>query len=458
MWENAALWYPDAASWHDRRTMDPRHESHGTIVVGTGPGGAAVARGLTQRGESVLMLERGAERPVTGGIAQTLRELGTPGRSVLITGGLLATVRAITTGGSSIYFYGTAYDPPYGVFDRYGIDLRPEVAAIKDELPIGPLADDLRGPKASRIMGAAREIGLDWNPLPKFVDQDQARKGGWLGYYEAPSYESKWNARMWVDDAVAGGARLVTGAHVNRVVIEGGAATGVEYSHGGETVVARAGRVVVAAGGIGTPVVLGRSGFDGVGRNLFYDPLICVMGEAAGVASGPEMPMTAGMHCGDDGYMITDMTVPRSLYSLLAAQMGRVDRLGAYRHTLQIMVKAQDGLSGHLTAGGGVRKRLTRSDRAKLLHGYELAKKVLRAAGARHVFRSWYIASHPGGTVKLGEFVDADLGTRYDNLYVCDASVIPEAWGLPPTLTLLALGRRLAAHLAGERSGAATGG
>ena len=47
------------------------------------------------------------------------------------------------------------------------------------------------------------------------------------------------------------------------------------------------------------------------------------------------------------------------------------------------------------------------------------------------------------GTVKLGEFVDADLGTRYDNLYVCDCSVIPVAWGLPPTLTLLALGDRL---------------
>jgi len=33
-------------------------------------------------------------------------------------------------------------------------------------------------------------------------------------------------------------------------------------------------------------------------------------------------------------------------------------------------------------------------------------------------------------------------------VYVCDASVIPEPWGLPPTLTLLCLGWRLGRMLA----------
>lgn len=438
--------------------MEPTSRQHATIVVGTGPGGASVARDLAAAGERVLMLEWGANRPVTGGLAQTLAELGTPGKSVLVTSGMLAAVRAITTGGSSVYFYGTAFEPPYDMWDRYGIDLRSEAAAIKKELAIAPLGPDLVGPKATRIMDAAHDAGLDWAPLPKFVDQDEARKGGWLGYYMAPSYGTKWNARKWVDEAVAHGAELVTGAHVHRVVIEDGSATGVEYTKDGETRLAHADRIVVAAGGIGSPVILARSGIDGVGRDFFYDPLICAMGEAPGVSSGPEMPMVAGVHCADDGYMMTDMTVPRSLYSLMSTQVGRVDRLGAYPHTLQIMVKAKDGLSGHLGANGAVHKGLTRDDRAKLAHGYERAKKVLEAAHARHVYKSWYMASHPGGTVKVDEFVDRDLKTRYDNLYVCDCSVIPEAWGLPPTLTLLALGRRLAAHLGGTRAATTSSG
>jgi len=43
--------------------------------------------------------------------------------------------------------------------------------------------------------------------------------------------------------------------------------------------------------------------------------------------------------------------------------------------------------------------------------------------------------------------VDNNLQTKYENLYVCDASVIPEEFGVPPVLTTIALGKRLAKHL-----------
>jgi choline dehydrogenase-like flavoprotein len=57
------------------------------------------------------------------------------------------------------------------------------------------------------------------------------------------------------------------------------------------------------------------------------------------------------------------------------------------------------------------------------------------------------LAAHPGGTVKIGEHVDTNLKTKFDNLYVCDCSVMPQEWGLPPTTSLIALGKRLAKHL-----------
>jgi len=114
------------------------------------------------------------------------------------------------------------------------------------------------------------------------------------------------------------------------------------------------------------------------------------------------------------------------------------------------MVKVKDELGGRLTERGGVRKKLSAADRAKLLHGYENAKRILREAGATDIYKTWYLASHPGGTVKIGQLVDANLETAYRNLYVCDCSVIPEAWGLPPVLTIIGLGKRLARHLAAE--------
>jgi choline dehydrogenase-like flavoprotein len=49
--------------------------------------------------------------------------------------------------------------------------------------------------------------------------------------------------------------------------------------------------------------------------------------------------------------------------------------------------------------------------------------------------------------------VDSRLETATRGLFVCDASVLPAPWGLPPTLTLLCLAERLAAELAGAASG-----
>jgi choline dehydrogenase-like flavoprotein len=47
--------------------------------------------------------------------------------------------------------------------------------------------------------------------------------------------------------------------------------------------------------------------------------------------------------------------------------------------------------------------------------------------------------------------VDTDLKTKFDNLYVCDCSVMPQEWGLPPTTSIIALGKRLAKHLMDQK-------
>ncbi|MEJ2102272.1 MAG: hypothetical protein P8X68_20235 [Desulfobacterales bacterium] len=98
------------------------------------------------------------------------------------------------------------------------------------------------------------------------------------------------------------------------------------------------------------------------------------------------------------------------------------------------MVKSKDELGGKLTDKGGVRKILDKQERQKLKRGYARAKAILKNAGAKGIFKTPYLASHPGGTVKVGDLLDSNLMTKYQNLFVCDCSVIPEAWGLPPTI------------------------
>ncbi len=431
-------------------TLEPASQFD-AIVAGSGPGGATVARELTRRGMKVLILEWGGGEPLSGSLTQAMDMVGTPGKSLLFTGQGLSMARGVTVGGSSVIYCATAWEPPHEMLQGYGLDIREHVAEARAELPIGPLSDGLMGPQQTRIMESAQSLGYAWNKIDKYLYQDRCLGGCDRCFLGCPR-RAKWTARNWAEEAAANGATLITRARVKRVILEDKKAVGVTWSQWGRERRAFAPIIVISAGGIGTPVILRATGLKQAGYDYFFDPLITVFGAADDLAGRGEVPMAAGVHLPGDGYMMTDMTVHHSLYEGFSAQVGRVDRLFAHKRTMAIMIKAKDSLGGRLTDSGGVRKNLAKSDAKKLAHGFERAKKILTNAGAKHVFKSWYIAAHPGGTAKVNDLVDANLKTEIDNLYVCDCSVIPEAWGLPPTLTLLGLGKRLAAHLA-QRAG-----
>ncbi|MBU3916528.1 GMC family oxidoreductase N-terminal domain-containing protein, partial [bacterium] len=386
---------------------------------------------------------------------QALSNIMIPGKSFLITNGLIGLVRGIITGGSSIFYYGTAFDPPQEMFKSYGIDISEEIKEVRTELPIAPLSDKLMGPGAKRIMESAQELGYAWNKLPKFIDQEKCEAQCWKCTWGCPT-GAKWSARMFVEEAAQNGAELVNGARVRKVIVENGKAIGVEYTKRGFTQKVFAPKVILSAGGIGSPGILRESGINLAGYDFFFDPLIAVMGTVKGLKAGKEIPMASGVHMVDEGYLMTDMAMPRSLHMIMAAEVFKFNRLFSNGKSLKIMVKIKDGLGGRLTDKGGVRKGLSEADKQKLRRGGARAKDILQNAGAKNIFKSWYLAAHPGGTAKINDVVDSNLMTELENLYVCDCSVVPEAWGLPPTFSLLCLGKRLAKHLSGEKNAGAT--
>lgn len=419
------------------------------IIVGSGPGGGSVANELSKQGLKILILEKGRGEPIKGTATQLIPMALIPGKSLHFTQQMLGLIHGIAVGGSSLIYYANAFDPPYDLFDAYGIDLRQEVAEVKQELPIAPLSDDLVGPAARKIMESAKDLGFEWNKLPKIVYQDKCRLNCDKCVMGCP-YGAKWSSRMYIEDVCDNGAVLITGAHVKRVLQENHTASGVEFFCQGKLHRTFAKTIILAAGGIGTPLILRQSGIHNVGSDFFFDPLIFAIGEVDDLSGGKEFPMATGHHFHEDGYMLTDLVLPRWLYWLFTAQVLRFDRLPAHKRSLPIMIKARDELGGYLTKRGGVRKRITEIERKRLMNGYDHAHKILVNAGARNIYKTWYLAVHPGGTVKINEAVNSNLKTELDNLYVCDCSVIPEAWGLPPSLTLLALGKRLGKHLSGQ--------
>ena len=430
--------------------METQWEEGDPSSYGSGPGGATVAREVSQRKKKVLILEWGDNDPLTGSFWFYAKSLLRPGRGLLITPQLLGLVRGITTGGSSVFYYATCFPVPFEMLNSHGIDISREVEEMRQELPIGPLKDEMMGPMARRIMDSARDLGFDWQKLDKLMYQDSWKPGHPFGHYGDP-YGVKWSARMYIGEALSTGAQLVTNARVTRVIIENGAAVGVEYKKNRTLSTAFAPKIIISAGGIGSPVILRASGLKNAGYDFFFDPLIGVRGTVDDIDIPlSEIPMSAGVHMQDEGYMMTDMVFPAATTALFTAQVFRFDKMFSQRNTLQILVKTKDELGGKITDRGGVRKNLDKTEKGKLLRGYERAREILENAGAKSIFKTGYLAAHPGGTVKVGDLLDSDLKTEYDNLYVCDCSVIPEAWGLPPTATIIGLGKRLARHLAGE--------
>ena len=420
------------------------------IIVGSGPGGATVAKELSERKKKVLILEWGDNNPLTGNFWWGSKSLLWPGRSLLLTQQMLGLVRGIAAGGSTVFYYATCFPVPFDMLKSHGVDIAGEVAEARAELPIAPLKDEMVGPMATRIMESAQDLGYQWQKLEKFMYQDRWKPEYPFSHYGDP-HGVKWSARMYIDQALANGAELIDKAKVKRVIIEDKVAIGVEFIKNGKSSKVMAPKIILSAGGIGSPIILRASGIKRAGFDFFFDPLIGVRGIVKDMdVPLSEIPMSAGIHMKDEGYMMTDMSHPSATTALFAAQVFRFGQMFSRKRTLQIMVKAKDELGGHLTDSGGVRKILDKNEKKKLLRGYERARKILQKAGARGIFKTAYLAAHPGGTVKVGDLLDSDLKTEYDNLYVCDCSVIPEAWGLPPTLTLIGLGKRLAKHLTGE--------
>jgi choline dehydrogenase-like flavoprotein len=422
------------------------------IIVGSGPGGATTAKELSTKGKKVLILEWGPYKPIKGSFLQYFFQQLLPGKSMLITSQFLGMVRGITTGGSSLFYYGTSFEVPHKMMKKYGIDLSKEEKETLKELPIAPLKDEMMTPMAKKMMESARELGYDWKKLNKFMDQKKWKKGQTFGYFGDPN-SVKWSARMYIEEAIEKGSVLIDKAKVTNIILDKNTATGVEFKKKGKKYKAFAPKIIIAAGGIGSPVILRKMGLKDVGKNFFFDPLITVCGKAKDVIKQKdEIPMSAGCHFPGDGIVMTDMPIPTILDKIFTLQFLRFHRLFESKKTLRIMIKIRDDLSGNLTDAGGVRKKLTAEDKAKLKKGFDHAKKILENAGATGIYRTGYLAAHPGGTVKIGEFVDSDLKLiNYNNLYVCDCSVIPEPWGLPPTLTLVCLGKKLAKHLTGNK-------
>jgi choline dehydrogenase-like flavoprotein len=219
----------------------------------------------------------------------------------------------------------------------------------------------------------------------------------------------------------------------------------------GHAVEIRAETVILAAGGLATPVILKQSGLNEAGQELFMDLFVNVYGVADGINQIHEPTMTLVDHefHASEGFIISPFINHSRLGRFIEA--GPLGAALPTHNLIGLMVKTKDDAAGRVNPDASVSKPVTNDDWVRLNRGAAIAKEILVKAGAnpKSLVVSKPQGAHPGGTAAIGQVVDANLQTRVDNLFVCDSSVLPTAPGLPPILTIAALAKRLARTLVG---------
>lgn len=419
------------------------------VVVGSGAGGATVAKELASKNVKVLVLERGLAPKEIGSLKTAVLKLYDRCALRASMEGIIV-YRGLMLGGTTVVSCGNGVRVLENELKSEGIELEREFEETERELNVKPMVDRLIGPGSRLIMDAANRLGVDMVPMPKYMYPEKCNSCGKcvLGCKR----EAKWSALEFIKEAKDDGAEVVTDIDVKSVVIKDGKVIGVVAIKDNKVVRVYANKVVVAAGGIGSPVILKKSGLSEAGNRLFVDMFNVTYGilndKKINLWKEPTMAVVSTKYYKEKGFILAPfLDVPLVLRWVMSK---RKQLKGfKYENLLGIMVKIRDESVGGVTESEKFEKRASKKDRKILGEGETIAAEILIEAGVKKedIIFTKPRGAHPGGGAAIGEIVDNNLETKIKNLYVCDASVLPVSPGEPPIVTIVALAKRLCKHL-----------
>ena len=431
------------------------------IVIGTGAGGATVARELSKKDYKVLILEKG-KRHKTGTSVNYIKSIPVDLKADLSGEDLdkydfldypaelmyLEDVGGTTSVSlaNACYACSTCYsNSATKQFKIHDLDLFKELIDASADLKVNPFPANLMGPATRKMVDAGENLGYFMEPMPKFIDFSKCDSCGLC--ISGCKKGAKWDSTHFVNEAIDNGATLISDFTVTKITHENGKVTGVEGLFGDQTKVFEAKKVIVAAGALNTPLILKNSDImENVGEGLFCDLFITVGGFLRGIKLNKEIPMGTKAEFGPYFLSPHFSTQIIPLLENKGFNANPEDIIG-------IMVKIADEANGKINSDRSVEKPLTERDIGLLKEGYEKSVEVLIKTGVdpSSIVSTPIRGAHPGGTAAIGKVVDNNLETKIKGLFIADTSVIPQAPGRPPILTITALAKRLA-QIIGERT------
>ena len=421
------------------------------IIVGSGIGGATAAKELANRGKKVTILEAGGY-PKIGTEWKALRyytgNLWGPGE---FSSDGVEILRTLMVGGSSMATLGNGVRSLQNEFRSIGLELEEEFIEAETELNILPCPDENMGERTKLLLKASEELGYNMKPMPKYIDY--SRCSGCGNCAVGCIYGAKWTSRNYLGESYKKGAELMINHKVIEILHKGDEVRGVKVRTPDGVKELESSCVILAAGGIGTPIILQNSGIN-AGSHLFADTFINTFGviQHANFENELGMATIIDEFHDSEGFILSPFIEgPLDLLTDRISLSNKIRSLNV-KKLIGVMAKTKDEPNGKINADGSFEKPITEVDQEKIDKGFERSSLLLEAAGAdpKSIFRTHVRAAHPGGTAGIGRVIDKEQETEVSGLFVSDCSAFPETPGKPPVLSIIALSKFLAKRLADE--------
>ena len=392
------------------------------IIVGSGAGGAIIARELAKDKIPVTIIEKGPY--INSKDAFNYYDAYNDDVDLLTT---------TCVGGATIVSMSNMVRALDEELHEYGIDISNEYEYVEELVKVHDLDDSHIGRGTQLFLDAGKELGLKTLKMPKAIREEDCIQCGKCAF-GCPA-DAKWSGKDFVDEAVDAGATFISEAEVTEIIVEDSQVKGVKYIKDNVEEIIDSDTVVLSAGAIGSTLLLRSAGID-AGHELFFDPFVTVGGYLKDINFNTEVQMA--------GLVIGKNFVLSPHFSTFT-----FDDDVENKDILSIMVKTADEAVGYVDDDGDVVKINTINDIRLLAEGVATAGFILEKAGVdpSTISSTVYRGAHPGGTAPIGKIVDSNQETEIKGLFVSDASVLPISPGKPPILTILALSKRLSDYL-----------
>ena len=396
------------------------------IIIGSGAGGAIIARELAKNKIPVTIIEKGPY--IDSKDAFNYYDSYNDSVDLLTT---------TCVGGATIVSMSNMVRALDSELHEYGVDISSEYGYVDDLVGVHDLDDSHIGKGTQLFLDAGKELGLKTLKMPKAIREKDCIQCGKCAF-GCPA-DAKWSGKDFIDEAVDDGATFISEAEVTEVIVEDSKVKGVKYIKNNIEESIFSDTVILSAGAIGSTLLLRSAGID-AGRKIFFDPFVTVGGYLKDINFNTEVQM-AGLVIGNNFVLSPHF----SSFTIGNMDNKKVEN----KDILSIMVKTADEAEGYVDDDGDVVKINTIKDIRYLAEGVATAGFILEKAGVdpTTIASTLYRGAHPGGTAPIGEIVDSNQETNIKGLFVSDASVLPISPGKPPILTILALSKRLSDYL-----------